>query len=136
MTVVQLPEHLFGEAIGLWHDCGLTRPWNDPLEDLERAVRGPASTVLASLRGGRLLGTAIVGHDGHRGWVYYLAVHEGSRRSGVGRSLMEACEQWTAAQGMPKLQLMVRTGNEPVLEFYERLGYERNEVMVLGRRLG
>ncbi len=135
VTVVELPEHLFGEAIRLWQDCGLTRSWNDPREDLDRAVRGPASTVLACVQDGRLVGTAMVGHDGHRGWVYYLAVRDDVRRSGVGRELMAACEQWTAARGVPKLQLMVRTGNEPVLAFYERLGYTVNEVVVLGRRL-
>jgi ribosomal protein S18 acetylase RimI-like enzyme len=99
-------------------------------------VRRPDSTVLASLRDGQLLGTAMVGHDGHRGWVYYLAVREGRRRCGTGRRLMEACEQWTAARGVPKLQLMVRAGNEPVLEFSERLGYQVDEVVVLGPRLG
>jgi ribosomal protein S18 acetylase RimI-like enzyme len=135
VNVADLPPQLFGEAVRLWEDCGLTRPWNDPNEDLRRAMRGPASTVLAFLSAGQLSGTAMVGHDGHRAWVYYLAVRDSQRKQGVGRRLMHACEEWTARQGVPKLQLMVRTGNEVVLAFYAALGYEQNHVVVLGRRL-
>lgn len=135
MDVTELPPHLWADAVDLWRGSGLTRPWNDPDEDLRRAMRGPDSTVLACLRDGLLLATAMVGHDGHRGWVYYLAVLEGERRTGLGRTLMAACEQWVVGRGIPKLQLMVRAGNEPVISFYGRLGYEQNDVVVLGRRL-
>lgn len=135
MTITELPAQLFAEAVGLWQECGLTRPWNDPDEDLRRAMRGGDSTVLACLREGRLLATAMVGHDGHRGWVYYLAVRKDERERGLGRALMRACEEWAAARGIPKLQLMVRTGNENVLAFYAQLGYEHTEVVVLSRRL-
>lgn len=134
MDVTELPPHLFAEAVSLWEDCGLTRPWNDPLEDLQRAMRGPSSTVLACVRDDPLLATAMVGHDGHRGWVYYLAVREDERRHGLGRLLMSSCEQWVAARGIPKLQLMVRAGNEPALAFYAGLGYDVSDVAVLGRR--
>ena len=129
------PGHLFVEAVALWQECGLTRPWNDPIKDLRRAMRGHDSTVLACLREGQLLATAMVGHGGHRGWVYYLAVREDERKHGLGRTLMRSCEAWVLARNIPKLQLMVRSGNEPVLAFYARLGYEENDVVVLGRRL-
>jgi hypothetical protein len=66
----------------LWHDSGLTRPRNDPDADLRRAVAGPSSTILAAVDdGGGLLGTAMVGHDGHRGWPYYVA--SSRRRDGT-----------------------------------------------------
>ena len=135
MEVTDLPADLFAEAVSLWQECGLTRPWNDPDEDLRRAMSGRDSTVLACQREGELLATAMVGHDGHRGWVYYLAVREDERQHGLGRALMRSCEAWVMARGVPKLQLMVRTGNEPVISFYARLGYEENDVVVLGRRL-
>lgn len=135
VEVTELPAHLFSEAVTLWHESGLTRPWNDPDEDLRRAMRGRDATVLACQRDGQLLATAMVGHDGHRGWVYYLAVREDERQHGLGRTLMRSCEAWVLARGVPKLQLMVRSGNEPVIAFYARLGYEENDVVVLGRRL-
>ena len=136
MRVVDLPADRRAEAVALWHATGLTRPWNDPDEDLLRAVRGPSSTVLACLDGDDLLvGTAMVGHDGHRGWVYYLAVQPLRQGSGAGRLLVRACEAWLQAAGVPKVQLMVRRDNAAVVAFYERLGYEPVDVAVLGRRL-
>lgn len=131
-----LPAPLFADAVALWHDCGLTRPWNDPDADLRRAISGPASTVLAARDDeGRLLGTAMVGHDGHRGWVYYLAVVAPARGQGLGRDLVRACERWVSERGIPKLQLMVRRTNPEVIGFYEALGYADADTVVLGRFL-
>ena len=122
-------------AIALWHQAGLVMPWNDPVADLERALAGPSSAVLAAGDGDVLLAAAMVGHDGHRGWVYYLAVSPGARGRGLGRAMMDACERWLTDRGVPKLNLMVRSGNEAVLGFYEALGYDRDEVVVMSRRL-
>jgi len=122
-------------AIALWHQAGLVMPWNDPVADLERALAGPSSAVLAAGDGDVLLAAAMVGHDGHRGWVYYLAVSPGARGRGLGRAMMDACERWLTDRGVPKLNLMVRSGNEAVLGFYEALGYGRDEVVVMSRRL-
>ena len=136
MLICDLPAELHEEAVDLWHRAGLTRPWNDPHADLQRAVRGATSTVLAACHdSGSLLGTSMVGHDGHRGWVYYLAVAAAQQRSGVGRTLVRASETWLAERGVPKLNLMVRKANAGVLAFYASLGYEDGEVVVLGRRL-
>ncbi|GAC1611301.1 MAG: GNAT family acetyltransferase [Mycobacteriales bacterium] len=136
VRLVDLPDSLTEEAVALWHANGLTRPWNDPHADLRRAVAGPCSTVLAALdEADVLLGTAMVGHDGHRGWVYYLAVRPESQRSGLGRALMQASETWLRDRSVPKVNLMVRTTNSAVIAFYEALGYEDGEVVVLGRFL-
>ena len=77
----------------------------------------------------------MVGVDGHRGWVYYLAVAPDHRRAGVGRTLMDAAEAWLRARGAPKLQLMVRAGNQEALGFYRALGLEPQDVVTLGRFL-
>ncbi len=77
----------------------------------------------------------MVGHDGHRGWVYYLAVSPTARGAGLGRELMAACEQWAVARGVPKLMLMVRASNDAVLGFYDSLGYAAEDTVVLSRWL-
>ena len=134
LRIETLPSELAAEAVGLWHATELTRPWNDPDADLRRALDGPASTVLAALGDdGALLGTAMVGHDGHRGWVYYLAVHPDAQRQGIGGALMRACERWVEERGVPKIQLMVRATNAQVLRFYAAIGYTTSDVLVLGR---
>jgi ribosomal protein S18 acetylase RimI-like enzyme len=122
-------------AVSIWQEAGLTRPWNPPELDLRRALEGPTSTVLGGFDGERLVGTAMVGHDGHRGWVYYLAVAEDQRGSGLGRRLMLAAERWLRERGAVKVQLMVRSTNEAVLGFYEHLGYEDAEVQVRSKWL-
>ncbi|HWL45862.1 MAG TPA: GNAT family acetyltransferase [Ilumatobacter sp.] len=123
-------------AIELWAAAGLSRPWNDPGDDFDRALAGPTSAVLGAFAGDALVGTVMVGHDGHRGWVYYLAVDPAVRRGGVGRRLMAAAERWLQARGVPKLNLMVRHDNAAAVAFYERLGYADGQVTVLGKFLG
>jgi hypothetical protein len=135
MRIAELAAELADDAVALWNECGLTRPWNDAHADLGRALRGSTSTVLGAQQHGRLLGTVMVGQDGHRGWVYYLAVHPDARRAGLGRELMQASEDWLRGHGVPKLNLMVRTTNAVVVRFYESLGYEDGEVLVLGKFL-
>ncbi|MEO9132077.1 MAG: GNAT family acetyltransferase [Sphingomonas sp.] len=132
-------------VVALWETCGLTRPWNDPQADFTQALAGPSSTILVvreqgdgetgGAGQGDLAGSVMVGFDGHRGWVYYLAVAPGHRRSGLGRILMAAAEAWLRARGAPKVQLMVRADNEAALGFYEALGLERQPVVTLGRFL-
>lgn len=121
-------------VVALWHACGLTRPWNDPEADFALAQGDGASTVLVA-RGKGIAGSVMVGFDGHRGWVYYLAVAPDQRRTGLGRALMTAAEDWLRARGAPKLQLMVREDNAAALDFYESLGLERQKVVTLGRFL-
>ncbi len=133
--ITTLQPERYAEAVALWHEVGLTRPWNDPDEDLDRAVTGPSSTVLAQVDGGELLGTVMVGVDGHRAWMYYLAVSPAAQRGGIGSELVAAAEAWARDRGAPKVMLMVRADNADVLTFYAGLGYELNEVATLGKHL-
>jgi ribosomal protein S18 acetylase RimI-like enzyme len=135
MDAVELGPAEVGATVALWERAGLTRPWNDAAADFARAVSGPSSAVLGLRVASELVGTAMVGHDGHRGWVYYLAVSPAAQGTGLGRRLMEACEHWLVARGVPKIQFMVRTDNTDVLAFYDHLGYAHQDVVVLGRRL-
>jgi ribosomal protein S18 acetylase RimI-like enzyme len=125
----------FSDVVALWEAAELTRPWNDPHADLRRACDGPASVVLVGIDGGRLIATVMVGHDGHRGWIYYLAVASDARRRGYGRMMMQAAEAWLRERGVPKLNLMVRGENRAIHDFYRTLGYETDDVVVFSRRL-
>jgi ribosomal protein S18 acetylase RimI-like enzyme len=122
-------------VVDLWRRCGLTRPWNDPFDDIAQARRTADSTVLVVREGHRLVATVMVGFDGHRGWIYYLAVDPDAQGGGRGRAMMAAAEAWLKARGAPKLQLMVREDNVQALGFYDRLGLERQAVVTLGKRL-
>ena len=123
------------EVVALWQRCGLTRPWNDPRKDFALALSAPNATVMAGFDGGVLVTALMTGFDGHRGWVYYLAVDPAHQRRGHGRTMMQAAESWLRERGAPKIQLMVRDDNEAALEFYQRFGLERQAVVTLGKRL-
>ena len=135
MQIRDLTSANIGTATSLWVRAGLTRPWNPPELDLQRALDGVTSTVLGAFDNDRLIGTEMVGLDGHRGWVYYLAVDENRRGAGLGKQLMSSAENWLREHGAVKVHLMVRSTNEAVLGFYEHLGYEDANVQVRSKRL-
>ena len=122
MEIRELDATHRADAVALWHRTEITRQWNPPEEDFDRAVRGPSSVVPGGFEGSRLVASAMVGHQGHRGWVYYLAVEPDRRSAGSGRALMQAAEDWVRAAGIPKIQLMVRAANGAALGFYGALG--------------
>lgn len=122
-TIRQLADADIAALTGLWHAAGITRPWNDPATDIAFARRGPHSTILVAVRGDAVVASAMVGEDGHRGWVYYVAVDPAHQRSGLGAAIMAAAEDWLRARGIWKLQLLVRGDNEAAHGFYQRLGY-------------
>ncbi|MBV8168163.1 MAG: GNAT family acetyltransferase [Alphaproteobacteria bacterium] len=123
ITIRELHDDDIDQVTALWHAAGVSRPWNDPRRDIAFARRGDHSTVLVGTRDARIVATAMVGEDGHRAWVYYLAVAPDLQRGGLGRAMMDAAEAWAARRGVWKLQLLVRDDNQPARGFYERLGY-------------
>lgn len=110
-------------------------PWNHPETDIRRKLAVQRELFLVATIGSELVGTAMAGYDGHRGWVYYVAVSPQHRRQGIGRSLMRRVEEGLAKMGCPKLNLQVRALNLDAVSFYKRLGYEVEERVSMSRRL-
>jgi ribosomal protein S18 acetylase RimI-like enzyme len=135
MGVEEVTDDDMQAVTALWGEVGLTRPWNDPESDFRRARKGPSSAILGVKQNGALVGSVMVGHDGHRGWVYYLAVAPARQRQGLGRELMSAAEEWLRDRGAVKIQLMVRNENTSMRHFYERCGYQESDVVVLAKWL-
>lgn len=121
--------------VELWRQCNLLRPWNDPHKDIarKRAVRG--DWFLVGELDGRVVASAMVGYDGHRGWLYYLAVSPDLRNQGLGRAIVEHAEALLLAAGCPKINLQVRGSNTGVFEFYRVVGFSPDDVVSLGKRL-
>ena len=122
-------------VVALWERCGLTRPWNDPRADIALARRGGNAAILVGRDSGEIVAAMMVGHDGHRGWFYYLAVDPAMQRRGHGRALVRAAEQWLSERGMTKAMLMIRPDNDRVRAFYAALGYFDQPRTVLARWL-
>lgn len=122
-------------VILLWRDCGLSTPQNDPIKDIERKMAVGSELFLVAELEGQLVGTVMGGYDGHRGWVNYLAVRPGLQNTGYGRRLMECIEKKLRQLGCAKINLQVRSSNQAVIEFYQQLGYQYDDVVSLGKRL-
>lgn len=122
-------------VVALWERCELTRPWNEPQADIARARGKSNSDVLVGRSSDTIVATVMVGHDGHRGWAYYVAVDPDHHKQGFGRAIMTAAENWLRDRGVEKLQLLVRADNTRVQAFYETLDYEEQERVVFAKWL-
>ncbi|HEX9447156.1 MAG TPA: GNAT family acetyltransferase [Dongiaceae bacterium] len=125
----------FAAVVALWDECGLNKTYNDPARDIARMCAAPDCQIYLGTLDGAVIASVMVGHDGHRGWVYRLAVAEAQRRHGYGAELMELAENWLTARGIAKCQLMIRTENDAVETFYRELGYEETPRLIMAKWL-
>ena len=121
--------------VALWSICELTRPWNNPHRDIDRKLARDGDNLLVLEEDNQLIGSVMVGYEGHRGWVNYLAVHPDHRRQGLGRLLMDEAERRLRDLGCAKVNLQVRASNETAREFYRQIGYTVDEAVSFGKRL-
>ncbi|HVS15484.1 MAG TPA: GNAT family acetyltransferase [Thermoanaerobaculia bacterium] len=125
-----------GSVVALWRGVFPAAPaWNDPRLDIRRKLAVQPELFLVAVRDEALVGTVMAGFDGHRGWLYYLAVSPRARREGVGRRLVEQAEQRLLAVSCVKVNLQVRAGSDEAERFWERLGYGREARVSFGMRL-
>lgn len=124
------------DVVSLWREVFPDAPaWNDPASDIGRKQNIQPELFFVALKDQRLVGSAMAGFDGHRGWIYYVAVDPNYRRQGIGSSLMNYAEEALINIGCPKLNLQVRTSNHEVVAFYRHLGYEIEERISMAKRL-
>jgi ribosomal protein S18 acetylase RimI-like enzyme len=135
LAIAEITDGDIADAIELWQRSGSTRPWNDPAADIAFARKSDNATILLGRDGDALTASVMVGHDGHRGWVYYVATDPDHRYKGFGRAMMTAAEEWLRARGVEKLQLMVRGDNTQVQAFYEALGYGEQKRVIYAKWL-
>jgi 4-oxalocrotonate tautomerase family enzyme len=122
-------------VIDLWHRCNLVVPQNEPKKDIEMKCKVQADLFFVGAIDNRIVATVMAGYDGHRGWIYYLAVDPDYRQQQIGRRMMEKAESALNKLGCPKINLQVRTSNRAVISFYERLGFSNDNVIGLGKKL-
>ena len=119
----------------VWRLCGLVMPPNDPGQDIQRKMQVQPELFLVGVVKERVAATVMAGYDGHRGWLYSLAVAPARQRQGLGRRMVEEAESRLKAMGCRKINLQVRASNAAVIGFYESLGFSVEERVSLGKRL-
>ena len=122
-------------VVDLWRKCNLVVPQNDPVEDIHRKLVFQPDLFFVALLDGKVIGSIMVGYEGHRGWMNYLAVLPEHQRRGYGRKLVEKAVEELKKLGCLKVNLQVRRSNVSVVEFYKHLGFKDDDVVGLGKRL-
>jgi len=122
-------------VIELWAKCGLLVPHNDPIEDIQRKIDFQPELFFIALLDGKLIGSVMVGYEGHRGWLNYLAVLPSFQKRGYGKKLVHKAIVELQKLGCLKVNLQVRKRNTPVIQFYKHLGFEEEERISFGMRL-
>ena len=122
-------------VIALWEACDLTRPWNDPEKDIQRKLGDQNGAFWVVSDGDEVVASVMIGYDGHRGSINYLAIAPRLQRSGLGAELMRRAEAFLIELGCPKVSFCVRKDNDSVLSFYDALGYGIDDIHFLGKRL-
>jgi len=122
-------------VIDLWTRCGLVRPHNDPKKDILRKSKVRPDMFLVGLLDEVIVASIMIGYEGHRGWINYLAVSPECQKRGFGKQMMEEAERLLRAESCPKISLQIRRSNVEVLGFYRAIGFVQDEVISLGKRL-
>jgi ribosomal protein S18 acetylase RimI-like enzyme len=123
------------KVIQLWIDCGLVMPHNNPIRDIERKRKVNPEWFLVGELDGDIIASCMVGYEGHRGWINYLAVSPSCQRNGYAKRIMDKAGSLLIEAGCPKINLQIRTSNQKVIEFYKSIGFKIDEVVSMGKRL-
>ena len=122
-------------VIQIWIDCGLVAPQNNPIQDIIRKSQVNPEWFLIGIVNKKIIASCMVGYEGHRGWINYLAISPKEQRKGFATQMMSKAQHLLSDADCPKINLQIRTSNLKVIAFYESLGFKDDKVTSLGKRL-
>lgn len=123
------------QAVQLWIITGLYHPDNDPYKDIDRKIADSPELFFVAIDNNKVIGTVMVGYEGHRGWINYLCVLPQYQRRNIGRELMKHAEKALIGLGCAKINLQIRKDNIEVISFYKSIGYVVEDVISMEMRL-
>ena len=112
------------QILSLWQKCKLIKTWNDPNKDIDRKLKVKDDLFLVIEYNNLIIGSAMAGYDGHRGYVYYLAIDPIHQNKGLGKLLMDNIEKKLKEIGCPKINIFIRSANINVKNFYKSIFYD------------
>jgi ribosomal protein S18 acetylase RimI-like enzyme len=136
-NIVEYAEPHFDGVAALWQEAFPNpRPWNAPEITIPAKLAMLPELFLVAIDNEQIIGSILAGYDGHRGWLHAVAVLKTHQRRGVGTALVREAERRLLELGCVKINLQIQGANASVAEFYRRLGYEVEERVSMGKRLG
>jgi ribosomal protein S18 acetylase RimI-like enzyme len=125
----------YDEVVALWKRAGLELSQSDDREGITRKLERDADLFLVAIEDATIVGVVMGCYDGRRGWVNHLAVDPNYKGQGLGTQLMEEMEQRLREKGCGKVNLLIEPTNAAVQAFYQRLGYQRDELIFMEKWL-
>jgi ribosomal protein S18 acetylase RimI-like enzyme len=135
VRIIRYASQYQAAVIELWIQCILLVPWNDPVEDIQKKVAFQPDLFFVAVRDGQVVGSIMVGYDGHRGWINYLAVLPRFQKRGYGRKLLATALSELKRLNCVKVNLQVRANNAALVAFYQHLGFQVEDRISMGLRL-
>jgi len=123
------------QIVNLWKQCNLIVPQNDPHEDIKKKIEFQPNLFFIGTVNNEVVASIMVGYEGHRGWINYMAVLSEYQNKGFGCQLVNKAIDELKKLGCLKVNLQVRENNKDVIEFYENLGFSNDRVVSLGKHL-
>lgn len=135
-SIIQYGDDHFRGVDDLWKESFPNDvPWNEAAVAIPEKVRFQPDLFLVAVDGSAVVGSAMAGYDGHRGWISRIAVLKSHRNQGVGKKLLAEAECRLASRGCIKINLQVVESNAEVLEFYQRCGYDVEPRISMSKQL-
>jgi ribosomal protein S18 acetylase RimI-like enzyme len=124
------------QVVALWESAfKYDAAHNKPTVSIDKKLEANDGLFLVALNGSSVVGTVMAGYDGHRGWIYSVAVDAAYRRKGIGSKLVAAAERALIERGCVKINLQIMEGNEDVVGFYTSLGFAVEKRISMGKRI-
>jgi ribosomal protein S18 acetylase RimI-like enzyme len=125
-----------GQVVALWDaTLGYNAPHNKPTLSIDKKVAANDELFFVAMAGTTVAGSVMAGYDGHRGWIYSIAVSPTHQRQGIGTRLLRYAEKALIDRGCVKINLQIMEGNEAVTQFYVALGYTVEKRISMGKRI-
>ena len=125
-----------GQVVALWETVfRYEAAHNKPSLIIDKKLEVNDQLFFVAVADGAVVGTIMAGYDGHRGWIYSVAVAPSHRREGIGSRLVAQAEHALTAKGCVKINLQILEGNERVTAFYSVLGYSVEKRISMGKRI-
>jgi ribosomal protein S18 acetylase RimI-like enzyme len=123
-------------VVQLWNSVfDYSAPRNRPEASIDRKLAVQDGLFFVAIAEGGIVGTVMAGYDGHRGWIYSLAVSPGSRRMGIGSAILAHAETELKRLGCVKINLQIMPTNREVVDFYRKNGYRVEERISMGKEI-
>jgi len=124
------------QVIALWETVfGYEDSHNKPGMAIDMKLAAPDGLFFVAVVDDAVVGTVLAGYDGHRGWLYAVAVHPQHRQQGLGKALVRFAEQALTTRGCLKINLQIIAGNDSMASFYEAMGYAVEPRISMGKKI-